>query len=245
MTGQQPRLRMFAGPNGSGKTTIKLGLKKPDDWFGIYINPDDIELSLKQFSAVAVTDFGLNFTLTELQTHFERSEFLRSHGFSLPADSISYDGCNITFRDVAINSYHASVLADFLRRLAIAQQLSFSFETVMSSPDKIDLLQLAQNSGFRTYLYFVATEDPLINISRVKYRVSTGGHPVPEEKIISRYHRSLKLLPQAIQFSHRAFFFDTSQEKPCYIGTTTNGETLSLESETIPVWFQESKKYFA
>ena len=64
----------------------------------------------------------------------------------------------------------------------------------MSSPDKIDFLAEARRRGFRTYLYYVATVDPLININRVANRVRMGGHPVPEEKIVSRYARSLDLL---------------------------------------------------
>lgn len=43
MTDSIPRLRMFAGPNGSGKTTVKIGLQRPDEWFGIYINADDLK----------------------------------------------------------------------------------------------------------------------------------------------------------------------------------------------------------
>ena len=43
MNGLIPRLRMFAGPNGSGKTTIKNGISRPPDWFGIYVNPDELE----------------------------------------------------------------------------------------------------------------------------------------------------------------------------------------------------------
>ena len=42
-----PRLRMFAGPNGSGKTTVKNTLGKPESWFGMYINPDDLEASIR------------------------------------------------------------------------------------------------------------------------------------------------------------------------------------------------------
>lgn len=43
MSSAPPRLRMFAGPNGSGKTTVKNGLHRSPSWFGIYINPDDLE----------------------------------------------------------------------------------------------------------------------------------------------------------------------------------------------------------
>ena len=36
------RMRVFAGPNGSGKTTIIKGLQSEIP-FGVYINADDIE----------------------------------------------------------------------------------------------------------------------------------------------------------------------------------------------------------
>jgi predicted ABC-type ATPase len=42
-----PRLRMFAGPNGSGKTTIKSVLNRK--LLGIYINPDEIEAEINKF----------------------------------------------------------------------------------------------------------------------------------------------------------------------------------------------------
>ena len=40
----------------------------------------------------------------------------------------------------------------------------------MSAKDKVELLREAQSRGFRTYLYFIATEDPDSNIQRVKNR---------------------------------------------------------------------------
>ena len=85
-----------------------------------------------------------------------------------------------------MNSYIASALADFLRRKLVAENISFSFETVMSEPGKVRFLGEARNSGFRTYLYFIATEDPEINVARVARRVAEGGHSVPNEKIVAR-----------------------------------------------------------
>lgn len=43
----------------------------------------------------------------------------------------------------------------------------------------------------RIEVVFVLTADPQINISRVAQRVKNGGHDVPKDKIISRYHKSL------------------------------------------------------
>ncbi len=58
MTDGIPRLRMFAGPNGSGKTTIKTSLGKSASWFGFYINPDDIESAIRSTGRLATGDLG-------------------------------------------------------------------------------------------------------------------------------------------------------------------------------------------
>jgi replication-associated recombination protein RarA len=46
MNTQIPRLRIFAGPNGSGKTTIKTIIRP--ELLGVYINPDEIEKNICQ-----------------------------------------------------------------------------------------------------------------------------------------------------------------------------------------------------
>ena len=66
-----------------------------------------------------------------------------------------------------------------------------------------------------------------------------GGHPVPQDKIRERYHRSLDLLPQAIDQSSRAYVFDNSGEDRLLLAEITDaGESLSLETDAIPPWFQ-------
>jgi predicted ABC-type ATPase len=108
----------------------------------------------------------------------------------------------------------------------------------MSSADKVLFLQKAQQRGFRTYLYFVATEDPIINISRVRNRVRLGGHPVPDDKVISRYARSLGLLLDAIQYTDRAYIFDNSGPSKIWLAEVTDGKTLTLKSDRMPAWFK-------
>ena len=75
-------------------------------------------------------------------------------------------------------------------------------------------------------------------MQRVKNRVAEGGHDVPEEKIISRYHRSLSLVHEAIRHADRAFFFDTSEEESWYFAEATDGTELELQSDEMPNWFQ-------
>jgi len=99
----------------------------------------------------------------------------------------------------------------------------------------VELLAQAQAAGYRTYLYFVATDDPAINISRVKSRVKLGGHAVPEDRIEKRYHRSLELLMDAIRHTNRAYVFDNSGEnkdrKHTWLAEITEGQQLELKTD--------------
>jgi predicted ABC-type ATPase len=88
--------------------------------------------------------------------------------------------------------------------------------------------------------YYIATEDPVINISRVCHRVKMGGHPVPEDKIISRYYRSLDLLFDAVRYSHRAYIFDNSGSAPLWLAEVTEGKALAMKVDTVPQWFKLS-----
>ncbi len=55
--------------------------------------------------------------------------------------------------EAAVNSYLAATVADFLRHQLLAARLSFTFESVMSHRSKLEFLQLAAATGYRTYLY--------------------------------------------------------------------------------------------
>ena len=167
---------------------------------------------------------------------------MRQAGLEDEAATPRFIDGKIDFFNVNINSYYASVAADFLRQILLAQRTSFSFETVMSAPDKVALLAKAQQMGYRTYLYYVATDDPAINCARVQARVRQGGHDVPHEKIVSRYHRSLDLLLPAIRVSDRAYLFDNSRSggDQTWIAEVTDGHDLTIRTTSIPPWFQRA-----
>ena len=58
------------------------------------------------------------------------------------------------------NFYRAHIVPAFLRQKFLELKISFTFETVMSHRSKVELLAKARDVGYRTYLYFIATEDP-------------------------------------------------------------------------------------
>ena len=233
---------MFAGPNGSGKSTLKSYL--PKELLGVYLNPDEIEQSIRTHGFLDFTNFDVTTTADEVLSFFNNSSFLTAAGMSAAAKQLTFANDRLDFAKVEMNSYFASVAGDFLRQKLLAYKISFTFETVMSHRSKVELLAEAQQAGYRTYLYFVATDDPAINISRVRNRVRLGGHDVPEDRIVPRYHRSLELLLEAIHHTNRAYVFDNSGDnkdrKHTWLAEITDGRVLELKSDQIPAWFKRS-----
>jgi predicted ABC-type ATPase len=228
---------MFAGPNGSGESTLKHIVTQ--DLLGVYINPDDIERDARKEGFLNLRSFGITATYERLSAFFRSSTLLERAGLAELADSIHVSEERLHIEISHVNAYFASVMADFIRQELLSEGKTFTFETVMSSPDKVSLLQKAQKAGYRTYLYYIATEDPEINISRVRSRVRLGGHEVPEDKIISRYARSLDLLLDAIRFSNRAYIFDNSGEgeERIWIAEVTDGREVEMQTSRVPEWF--------
>ena len=233
-----PRIRMFAGPNGSGKSTLK-SIVGPD-LLGIYINPDEIEKEIRQNNHLDFQNYQVQTNSKEVIDFFNNSHFLKSFDLSTQINKLKFENGKLIFKEVEVNAYFASVAADFIRNKLMETSKSFTFETVMSHHDKIELLKKAQANGYRTYLYFMATDDASINISRVQYRVKMGGHSVPEDKIVSRYKRSLDLLIQAIKFANRSYIFDNSTQQHVWLAEITNGEILEMKTDQVPLWFKKS-----
>ena len=131
---------------------------------------------------------------------------------------------------------------DFLRQKLLELKVSFTFETVMSHRSKVELLARAQQAGYRTYLYYIATDDPEINISRVRNRVKLGGHSVPEDRIGPRYYRSLDLLMDAIRNTNRTYVFDNSSQNKdrTWVAEITDGKVLELKTDQVPAWFKRA-----
>jgi len=229
---------MFAGPNGSGKSTLIKEIQKKC-FIGSFINADNIE---RKFNTTNFIDCNEYLPITVTQADWENFkpiisvEDKRVTPEILDSIVIS-DGVLTTNAD--INSYTASVIAEFFRYILLGCQETFSFETVMSHESKVSFLNKAKNKGFKTYLYFISTQDPSININRVKIRVSKGGHDVYENQIVNRYYKSLELLSQAFLNADRAYIFDNSSDDQMQkVLIEKNGDDVEVYADEIPEWVQ-------
>ena len=62
--------------------------------------------------------------------------------------------------------------------------------------------------------------------------------PVAEDKIRSRYARSLSLLSDALAYTDRAYVFDNSGHSRVWVAEATGGVELEAKSSEIPAWFR-------
>ena len=231
------RFRMVAGPNGSGKSTLVARLR--EDYavnFYEFLNADDI-LSAVRRDGAYLPRFPVE--QDELAAYAEASSYDESVKAVFREGRIFVDGDCIRCRADAANSYTVALVTNFLQDTAIRCGLSFSQETVFSHPSKVSALKRAAEAGYRTYLYFVATDSPLINLGRVANRKAQGGHDVPPEKVVARYSRSLAQVKDALPFLSRAYFFDNSGAEMRYLGQYSREEGVVLNDllEPPPTWF--------
>lgn len=197
---------------------------------------DEIEKEIKKFDFLDLKAYGVTTNQAEVLSFFENHPLGNKADLNDEVLMLKFSDDKIIFHDLIVNSYYASICADFIRHQLLKSKTSFTFETVMSSSDKVEFLKKAQEADYRTYLYFIATQDPSINVSRVENRVKQGGHAVPKDKIISRYYRSLELLPKAIKYSNRVYIFDNSGQEKLWLAEVTDGKEFEFRSQFIPEW---------
>ena len=131
-------------------------------------------------------------------------------GFDVIGEYINADEIK---KQTNCSDLEAAQFATALREDAIMNRRDFTFETVLSSPRNVELLKKAKSVGYRIEVVFVLTSDPQINISRVAQRVKNGGHDVPKDKIISRYHKSLDNISAMLKIADIMWVVDNSTEK--------------------------------
>lgn len=111
-----------------------------------------------------------------------------------------------------MSNEEAAKLVDNKRYASIEAKEDFTFETVLSSKFKLDILEKAKEEGYFIKCIFVLTVDPLINVARVETRVASGGHDVDKTKIIERYHKSLKNIKKLMDICDILHVYDNTLE---------------------------------
>ena len=147
---------MFAGPNGSGKSTL-FGMVSNVVSPTLFINSDNIEKSLSEHGFFDLSLYNLNATQDEFELFCKskdaQSLITKSEKAGHKIDAFIKENIVID-KSGDMHSYEASLLSSFIRTQLYKKGESFSFETVMSHISKLDEIELAKKTGYRTYLYF-------------------------------------------------------------------------------------------
>ena len=82
------------------------------------------------------------------------------------------------------------MMLEMIRRY-VSEGRSFAFETTLSGRTYASMIPRWREQGYRVRLFFLRMPSPEIAIARVRQRVSTGGHNIPDDVIRRRFNSGL------------------------------------------------------
>jgi predicted ABC-type ATPase len=106
-----------------------------------------------------------------------------------------------------------------------AERADFAFETTLAGKTYISFLRDLRHEGYAVELYYFWLRSPDLAVTRVRTRVRSGGHDIPEETIRQRYGRSLGNFWTG--YRHEAdswFVYDNSDSAPLLLAAGSRGD---------------------
>lgn len=137
-----------------------------------------------------------------------------------------YTNADDVVASTGMDIVEAAKFVDEKRYSAINENKDLTFETVLSSEYKMDIIRKAKEHGYFIKCIFILTVDPLINVARVEARVANGGHDVTRDKIISRYSKSLAHIKDLIELCDILHVYDNSKQPVRIIRKHKNDITI-------------------
>jgi predicted ABC-type ATPase len=167
-----------------------------------------------------------------------KTTFFHSH---LAAAGIRFVNADVIACEVGLAPYEAAQVADALRRELLKRGESFVFKTVFSDPvgDKVAFLEEAARQGYGVVVCYIGVAGPEQSTERVAMRVSQGGHDVPDDKLLARFHRTLDNLRSAVRRLPHVLVYDNSDLRAPFrqIAAFEHGELRDLR-EPVPEWLR-------
>lgn len=92
----------------------------------------------------------------------------------------------------------------------LKQKVDFALETTLAAKTHLNLIKTAQSNGYFVTLLFFWLNTPELAIERVKKRVESGGHNIPEETIRRRYIKGIENLSRYLSICDYWLLIDNS-----------------------------------
>jgi predicted ABC-type ATPase len=112
----------------------------------------------------------------------------------------------------------------------------------LSGRTYVPLLRRVKKAGFRLHMFYLWIPSPDLALLRIRDRVETGGHRVPEPDVRRRFGRTLpNLFTLYRPLLDSLHFFDNSSDVPRLVFTEEAGRTTIIDAAL----YQRLRKEFA
>lgn len=106
------------------------------------------------------------------------------------------------------------LMLERLESLKVAQS-DFAFETTLAARNFARFLRDCKNLGYTINLIYFWLQTPELAVERVRRRVASGGHDIPEEVVRRRYQSGrINLTQLYLPLSDRWIVYDNSRDEP-------------------------------
>lgn len=97
---------------------------------------------------------------------------------------------------------------------ALAQGLTYAFETTLGGASIARLLLDGAQAGAQVHVWFAGLATPELHLRRIAARVAAGGHDIPEAKVRERFDASRSNLVKLMPHLASLRVYDNSFEAP-------------------------------
>lgn len=121
---------------------------------------------------------------------------------------------------------------------AIQNGNSFAIETTLSGLVHVKTIARAKAAGYKVILIYVFLDNPEMCIARIKGRVKSGGHFIPDEDVRRRYKRSFHNFETIYKELADGWFLYYNGMEQVAVANYADGKTEILNTELFEL-FQE------
>src|SRR5215472_7963881 len=131
----------------------------------------------------------------------------------------------------------AGRLAVRRRNELLRERRSFAVETTISGHGHLALVNQARHDGWNIGVIYIGLASAELAIERVRERVRQGGHNVPPDDVLRRYHRSLHNLALIYEVAGRLIVIDNSSvQDPMRRALEVNRGRVLFSRRRFPKW---------
>ena len=119
-------------------------------------------------------------------------------------------------------------------RYLLKKNRDFAIETTLATRTLLKTAKMAQQAGYSVTLLYFWLNSPELAIERVKARVESGGHNIPVETIIRRYHVGIDyFFHYYAPISERWILADNSQIPFRVIAEGSRNDIINIRDEEV------------